>query len=157
LGDFNEALWQSEHFSDTRRNERRMQDFRDTLQFCDLHDLGYSGLPWTYNNKQEGRKNVKVRLDRAVANQAWNNLFSAAKVQHIISSRSDHLPIILQLGKLEVNSLGNTRGRYESMWERDETLGSEINEAWSRCAPVQNLADIKKQSPTHNEGLEILE
>jgi hypothetical protein len=29
------------------------------------------------------------------------------------------------------------------MWERDETLGSEINEAWSCCAPVQNLADIK--------------
>jgi hypothetical protein len=144
LGDFNEAMWQSEHFSVTKRNERRMQDFRDTMQFCDLHDLGYKGLPWTYNNKQEGRKNVRVRLDRAVANQAWSNLFTGAKVQHIVSSRSNHSPIILQVGKLEVNRVGTASGRYESMWERDETLDCEINETWSRCAQVQNLADIKK-------------
>ena len=67
IGDFNEAMWSFEHFSQTRRREKQMEDFREVLSQCDLHDLGFSGVPWTYNNKQEGERNVRVRLDRAVA------------------------------------------------------------------------------------------
>ena len=54
LGDFNEAMWQYEHFSETPRPELQMMDFREVLSHCDLHDLGFSGLPWTYNNNQGG-------------------------------------------------------------------------------------------------------
>jgi hypothetical protein len=39
LGDFNEAMWQHEHFSATKRNERQMENFRETLSDCNLHDL----------------------------------------------------------------------------------------------------------------------
>lgn len=63
-GDFNEAMWQFEHFSDTKRGERQMEQFRDVLAECDLKDLGFSGTPWTYDNKKRGSRNVKVRLDR---------------------------------------------------------------------------------------------
>jgi hypothetical protein len=68
VGDFNEAMWQHEHLSATKRNEKQMQIFCEALSDCNLHDLGYSGLPWTYNNKQKDKKNVRIRLDRAVAN-----------------------------------------------------------------------------------------
>jgi hypothetical protein len=67
MGDFNEVMWQEEHFSRTRRSERLMMDFREVLSHCDLHDLGFIGTPWTFDNKQRGDCNVKVRLDRAVA------------------------------------------------------------------------------------------
>ncbi len=46
-----------------------MQSFRDTLQTCDLHDLGFKGVPFTYDNKRVGWNNVKVRLDHAVADE----------------------------------------------------------------------------------------
>lgn len=49
MGDFNEVLWQYEHFSQHPRPKRQMMDFRKVLSHCDLHDLGFSGLPWTYN------------------------------------------------------------------------------------------------------------
>jgi endonuclease/exonuclease/phosphatase family metal-dependent hydrolase len=75
MGDFNEAMWQHEHLSTTKRNERQMENFRNVLSECNLHDLGFSGLPWTYNNKQKGRKNVRVRLDRATASPEWSNHF----------------------------------------------------------------------------------
>jgi len=42
MGDFNEAMWQFEHFSETRRSERQIEDFRDVLSMCDLHDLGFT-------------------------------------------------------------------------------------------------------------------
>lgn len=62
MGDFNEALWQFEHFSNTKRGECQMEDFRAMLEVCDLYDLGFAGLPWTFDNKRVGHGNVKVRL-----------------------------------------------------------------------------------------------
>lgn len=75
IGDFNEAMWQHEHFSQHPRPERQMMDYREVLSHCDLHDLGFSGLPWTYNNNQSGNNNVGVRLDRAVAKYGVDRLF----------------------------------------------------------------------------------
>jgi hypothetical protein len=54
MGDFNEAIWQSEHFSETRRSEKQMLDFREALSYCDVHDIGFTGTPWTFDNKQRG-------------------------------------------------------------------------------------------------------
>lgn len=48
-----------------------MVAFRDALEVCQLVDLGFSGVPFTYDNKRHGAANVKIRLDRAVATAAW--------------------------------------------------------------------------------------
>ena len=99
MGDFNEALWQFEHFSATRRGEKQMEEFRNSLDFCGLKDIGFSGLPWTYDNNRGGNSNVKVRLDRAVGDSAWSLLFDQAEVRHLVSPCSDHCLILLQLYK----------------------------------------------------------
>jgi hypothetical protein len=38
--------------------ERQMK-FRDALSFCDLHDIGFCGLPYTWDNGQSGDDNVR--------------------------------------------------------------------------------------------------
>lgn len=117
VGDFNEAMWQNEHFSRHKRSNRLMENFREVLLECNLFDLGFQGVPWTYNNKQEGDRNVKVRLDRAVACPQWSLLFPRCKVSHILSSRSDHCPIIIHLlGDPKVGKI-TKHLRYESYWE----------------------------------------
>src|ERR1041385_8193198 len=88
-GDFNEATWKHEHFSSTLRGEPQMAAFRDALLDCELWNLGFSGLPFTYNNGRTGMANVRVRLDRACADEAWREVFPMARVQHLITSRSD--------------------------------------------------------------------
>jgi hypothetical protein len=45
MGNFNEAMWQEEHFSNTRRPEKQMLDFHEVLSQCDFHDLGFIGAP----------------------------------------------------------------------------------------------------------------
>jgi hypothetical protein len=45
IGDFNEALWDFEHFSSYRSAENQMATFKDLLAHCDLHDVGFLGLP----------------------------------------------------------------------------------------------------------------
>ena len=97
VGDFNETMWQNEHFSRHKRSPRLMANFHEVLSECNLFDLGFHGVPWTYNNKQHGNKNVKVRLDRAVVCPQWSSMFPDCKVSHILSSRSDHCPILIEM------------------------------------------------------------
>lgn len=140
-GDFNEALWQFEHFLATRRSEREMEDFRETLADCNLHDIGFMGLPWTYDNKQSGHRNVKVRLDRAVVSSDWSALFPEARVEHLVSPCSDHCSLLITMTKDEINTRVVKRGRYEAMWERESSIDQVVSEAWSREVK-QSLGDI---------------
>ncbi|KAG2644822.1 hypothetical protein PVAP13_2KG380405 [Panicum virgatum] len=141
IGDFNEAMWQYEHFSETHRNERQMMDFREVLSPCDLHDLGFLGLPWTYNNNQAGQRIVKVRLDRSVANTEWMVLHPGASVLHLTSSRSDHKALLLSL-QTEEQRPRSSVFRYEIMWEREEELGTIIEQAWQKRNPGSDLGAL---------------
>jgi hypothetical protein len=142
MGDFNEAMWQFEHFSNTRRGKRQMEDFWAVLEFCGLHYLGFSGLPWTFDNKRGGNRNVKVRLDRAVTSSLWLARFSDASIKHLISPCSDHYPVLMQLYNDDPIAANGRIRRYEIMWECEESLVPEITAAWEATGAKRNLGDI---------------
>jgi hypothetical protein len=50
VGDFNETMWDFEHFSANQRPAQQIEEFMDALAFCGLHDLGCCGLPYTWDN-----------------------------------------------------------------------------------------------------------
>jgi hypothetical protein len=125
--DFNEDKWSFEQFSSRKRPEGQMHNFCDVLEYCEVYDMGFSGLPWTFDNKQKGDRNVKVRLDRVVASNSWKDWFKDAHVSHLVSSRLDHLPILLELSQeAEYGKIRNI-ARYEIMWESDESLPMRLN------------------------------
>ena len=143
VGDFNEAMWQNKHFSRVKRSAKLMADFREIMSECNLFDLGFHGVPWTYNNKLEGDKNVKVQLDRAVACPQWTAMFPQCKVQHVISSRSDHYPLFIQLMCSRPNVVINKHLRYEAFWERESlALDEQVRECWSKSTQVRDLKDV---------------
>jgi hypothetical protein len=119
-----------------------MQDFKEALAFCDVHDLGFVGVPWTFDNKQMEKNNVKVRLDRAVASPNWSNWFKDATMKHLVTSRSDHLPILLQLHRDKEPGRQGCIACYEIMWEHEESLPGEIQQAWDAGAHAQTLGDV---------------
>jgi hypothetical protein len=129
VGDFNEAMWQGEHSSRSRRSERLMSNFREVLSECDLHDLGFIGTPWTYDNHRKGDNNVRVRLDRAVASPAWSALFPEVRVHHIQSSRSDHTPLLLSVDQISDKRPIRPIRRYEVAWEREPSLAAAVEDA----------------------------
>ena len=118
-----------------------MMDFREVLSHCDLHDLGFSGLPWTYNNNQGGSRNVRVRLDCSVANTDWISLFLDASVAHLTSSRSDHKALLLSM-QLDARTHRTQTFRYEIMWEREEELGIVVEQAWKKRNPGSDLGAL---------------
>ncbi|XP_010236325.1 uncharacterized protein LOC104583971 [Brachypodium distachyon] len=142
IGDFNETMWQHEHLSNAKRNERQMQNFRDILSFCDLHDLGFSGTDWTYDNNRQGHRNVRVRLDRAVACSEWQNVFPTAKVSHNVSTCSNHSPILLSCDTPPAVMFANRSRRYELTWEREGDLALQVETAWGPPIQYGDLGDI---------------
>ncbi|KAF5459757.1 hypothetical protein F2P56_019677 [Juglans regia] len=77
MGDFNEVMFQEEYFGSNIRPFKQMEDFRLALLDCGLMDIGFEGSKFTWSNKREGAKFTKCRLDRALANVEWLNLFGS--------------------------------------------------------------------------------
>lgn len=70
VGDFNEVLFHHEKSGGKLRPKKQMQDFKDTLDFYNIHDLGYKGDRCTWSNKYETDTFTKERLDRAAVNMS---------------------------------------------------------------------------------------
>jgi hypothetical protein len=85
---------------------------------------------------------VRVRLNRAVTSPSWSDWFKDAHVRHLVTSRSDHVPILLELEHDRGSGRQNRIARYEIMWERAESLPNEIRRAWEAGAPVHTLGDV---------------
>jgi len=94
-GDFNEILDASKQFGGQVRAERQMDGFRGAVSDCGFTDLGFIGLPYTWDNKQQGRHNIKVRLDRGLATQDFLDLFRDVRVTHIQTTESDHCALLI--------------------------------------------------------------
>ncbi|KAL9669679.1 hypothetical protein QQ045_007226 [Rhodiola kirilowii] len=139
IGDFNEIC----NFSETTsRNLSRcvnMELFRNVLLDCGLMDLGYKGSKFTFSNRRQGLAEVECRLDRAVGDDLWIDLFPNACIEHLVSHHSDHCPLLLKLDGN--NEDHDKRFRFESMWTRDASLADTVNSAWNSNADFAPMAD----------------
>jgi hypothetical protein len=121
-----------------------MEAFREVLYDCDLTDLGFSGIPYAYDNKRQGRANVRVRLDRVVACPTWRDMFGDSEVQHLVSPVSDHCPILVQIEREVRVPQRQPRRQYEIMWERESALLEVVANAWREAGDKTDLADIMR-------------
>lgn len=92
-GDFNDLLSNDEKSGGPMRAEGSFSEMRTFFSEGDLYDLQQSGdfLSW---RGQRGDHFIRCRLDRAVANSDWAELFPKARSQYMAYEGSDHRPII---------------------------------------------------------------
>jgi len=142
-GNFNEILEASEQFGGNTRSERQMDGFREAVQMCGFQDLGFSGLPYTWDNRQEGIHNIKVRLDRGFANQEFLDLFPEATVWHVQTTESDHCCLLIECNR-ETSNRRHRSFRYENMWRRDESYLQLVQPTWGE-GEVANLTQLQSR------------
>ncbi|KAK3230611.1 hypothetical protein Dsin_002492 [Dipteronia sinensis] len=61
IGDFNEVLNSYEKHRETHRQWRLIEEFRETVDDCELMDMGFRGLGFTLSNRRDGSALVQER------------------------------------------------------------------------------------------------
>ncbi|CAN1133105.1 hypothetical protein LINPERHAP2_LOCUS7458 [Linum perenne] len=92
LSDFNSILFAEDKRGGAPFNRACNKSFIDTVDVCGLSDLRFNGPRFTWS-----RNNILVRLDRALVNDHWIDLFPESLVLHLHRLKSDHRPILVRL------------------------------------------------------------
>ncbi|KAF6170652.1 hypothetical protein GIB67_001908 [Kingdonia uniflora] len=126
LGDFNTIFENPDKVGGKPLRAASSTFAREVTQQAGLIDLGFSGHPFTWNNKRRGKDNIKERLDRSLANADWMFIFPTTKVFHFPALGSDHSPLCLDtypnLNSLALPFTDATANREpELLVELDET------------------------------------
>ena len=63
---------------------------------------------------------ILERLDRGFANEGWLSLYPYSWEEHLITSKSDHAPILIQVSnKQKARRTVKKPFRFENMWVRN--------------------------------------
>ena len=97
IGDFNKITNISEKEGGSDRPRQLMGNFVDSINWCNLKDMGFVGPNFTWLYQTTGGVQIQEQLDRALDMIGWLELFPVAKLFHLTSLTSDHSPLSLHL------------------------------------------------------------
>lgn len=107
-----------------------MDDFRRTIDECDLRDLDFISHPFTWCNNRERKNRICEQLDRFIASSYWCELFLNGSVTHSHAATSCHYPIWLDMDKNAVKHRGPKPFKFEAMWVGEKDYLSIIEQVW---------------------------
>jgi hypothetical protein len=91
------------------------------------------------------------RLDRAVANLQWSDMFHQSTLINSESTRSDHRPIIMDTHYLAPTQGGRSKKHFEARWLQEDTVEM-IKTAWARVkAQGEGPSFLEKVNDVHEE------
>lgn len=137
--DFNEILFSDEKLGGAERESKQMEAFRNCLNRCGLRDLGFIGQKYTRCNRRFGGERTKLRLDKAVANEAWMMRFLMARLFHSSLSISDHCLLKISLSRRQSRKPSKRRFMFEAMWTRDTGCREVVESAWDFDGGLENV------------------
>ncbi|XP_073363662.1 uncharacterized protein [Aegilops tauschii subsp. strangulata] len=134
-GDFNEALLQKEQIGGNPRSLSQIANFAECMSDCGLADLGFSGYPFTWDNKRDDSDNIQVRLDRATCNAEFAQLFPTGEVVHVMTEESDHQALVVkvQVAPAALHPGGQSPFMYEEACTTHEGYEAMIASAWAEA------------------------
>ncbi|KAK6142011.1 hypothetical protein DH2020_016192 [Rehmannia glutinosa] len=134
-GDFNIFLHDHERVGGTSDRSDEMLDFAYMIADCELFDAGCEGPIFTW-----ARGGLQERLDRALYNEHWADVFTSSVVTHLSRVRSDHAPLLISCQFL--SHVSRSSFRFQHMWIRHHTFLQVVKEAWgppTGCFGMRNL------------------
>jgi hypothetical protein len=156
FGDFNLIRNSNEKSGGSSYNNNLITLFNDTLNNCNLVDLGFHGDIYTWTNNQVDENHIKERLDRFFATTNWISMFPRVTNYHLMNYMSDHNPILLVFGtnndfsedsrpKVQIK-------RFENGWLQEQACNQIVKETWRQTGgDISNkLQSVMER--THNWG-----
>ncbi|XP_012453509.1 uncharacterized protein LOC105775544 [Gossypium raimondii] len=124
MGDFNAILSSSDKKSPVSIG-KRCDLFGNFVESCELQDLGFNGPTLTWQ-----RGGTFVRLDRALANDAWVSAFPQYSVLHLIRIKSDHRPLLLSTAS-DLNISQSRPFRFLAGRAKHSDFSNLVKEKWN--------------------------
>jgi hypothetical protein len=134
FGDFNLIFNAYEKYGSRNTNYNIINRAQDTLNNCNLEDLGCHGEIYTWTNNQVDNNHIKERLDRFCATPNWITRFPRFTNYHLMNYTSDHNPILLVFGTnndFREDSHNKYKiKRFENIWIQDPECAQLIKTIW---------------------------
>ena len=127
LGDFNVIRRPYENLGGAHNWETYFDEFNDCCRQASLEDLRFSG-PLLTRSKGSGRSYLARKLDRAMVNPDWHQLFHEAEAIFQEPGASDHSPILVHLG-LQLH-IRRPPFRFFSYWTEHPQFENVVASAW---------------------------
>lgn len=135
FGDFNEILLPNEKKGGNNREIKLMYEFREAIRECDLRDMGWKGMPFTWSNKRYEAGLIEERLDRFLCNKSWGSLFHENAAETVVTWTSDHNPILMDFEekgrKIRYERRSTRRIHYEDFWSSYDQCKQIVKREWS--------------------------
>jgi hypothetical protein len=134
IGDFNEVLDNNERVGRGFRPAWQIQNFRDCVAHCGLHDIGFNGHPFNWRRKRFSSHDgdcAAARLDRTLVSDSWILAFQGMGMTHLPVQNSDHCPLLVTLPNGLQGYKSKRMFRFEAMWTKDVQCYDVINQAWN--------------------------
>ncbi|XP_012065315.1 uncharacterized protein LOC105628506 [Jatropha curcas] len=154
-GDFNDLMFAEEKKGRNSHPPCLLQGFSDTVADCGLIDLGMSGYLFTWAHGR-GQYRVEERLDKALGNIIWQNHFPNYQVQNLVSSKSDHSPLLI-LTAPRIKNMRHQRFRFENFWLDESDVDAVVRESWTSSDGVDVTGKIKLENLRINGNIEQFE
>lgn len=127
-GNFNEIFHSTDKFGSRSVNNSRSNQFADSIDYCNLFDLGYKGSKLIWTNKRRYDYHILEWLDRLFANYEWLSLFHESTVCHLPRTHSDHTPLLLTCQTPHSNK--SNIFRFETIWTSHPDFIHILRDGW---------------------------
>lgn len=128
-GDFNDIINSTEKQGGPARPEGSFIDLRTFMSECDLFDLQHSGnfLSW---RGQRHNHLVHCRLDRAMANSTWAEVYPSGRCEYLEYEGSDHRPLLTFFDLKKKRKKGIFR--YDRRLRNNKAITQIIRDQWRK-------------------------
>ncbi|KAA3459207.1 reverse transcriptase [Gossypium australe] len=139
MGDFN-AILAPEDKRSTCNMGKRYSLFGNFVDSCELQDLGFRSPTFIWQ-----RGGTSVRLDHALANDAWMTSFPQCLVSNLPCIKSDHRPILLST-RTNMDLAQGRPFRFLAGWTKHNNFSTFVKEKWNYGG---NMADSLNNFTSH--------
>lgn len=144
LDDFNNIINLNEKVGGNRRVPSHMIDFNKFLSEGSLISIPTSGVPFTWSNGHKDNTNIYERLERAITNSDWLNLYPNTSLHNYPIFGSDHSAILLDTNTLfNANVVGSNKFKFEAIWFTHPNFVNVISKAWSDDMPSNSCDKVR--------------
>ncbi|XP_074266041.1 uncharacterized protein LOC141588501 [Silene latifolia] len=120
-----------------------MEFFQECVSLCAMEDIKATGALYTWSNKQAPADRVYSRLDRAMGNQEWMELYGDYVAHFHPEGMFDQCPCTVVDKNIEIG--GRRSFKYFNMWGKADSFLSYAAAVWGRSYSGTKMFSLIKK------------